>query len=228
MEPHLYVTKRRRRFSSYRVTRVCTLLAESWWRHQMETFGPLWKENTGYRWISLTEAGDAELWCFLWSAPPKSGWSNNRDAGDLKRHRTHYDVIVMIMEKSKGHILHISQLWCVFWFIAWFMVLKHQIWFYLHLLPVVAILVVWGFIRKPTSVSIIELSKIFHVTNKHKRLAFTEMFQPFKSVQLTTETQDGHHFADEIFMQFLDRKCLYLYSNVTEISPSSPWRFGYL
>ena len=108
----------------------------------------------------------------------------------------------------------------------WFWSTKFD--FYLHLLPVVAILVVWGFIRKPTSVSIIELSKIFHVTNKHKRLAFTEMFQPFKSVQLTTETQDGHHFADEIFMQFLDRKCLYLYSNVTEISSSSPWRFGHL
>ena len=29
---------------------------------------PLWGEFTGHRWISLTKAGDAELWCFLWSA----------------------------------------------------------------------------------------------------------------------------------------------------------------
>ena len=33
--------------------------------------GPLWGESTGHRWIPLTKAGDAELWCFLWSAPPE-------------------------------------------------------------------------------------------------------------------------------------------------------------
>ena len=31
--------------------------------------GPLWGESTGHRWIPLTKASDAELWCFLWSAP---------------------------------------------------------------------------------------------------------------------------------------------------------------
>ena len=31
--------------------------------------GPLCVEFTGYRWIPLTKASDAELWCFLWSAP---------------------------------------------------------------------------------------------------------------------------------------------------------------
>ena len=31
--------------------------------------GPLWGELTGDRWIPLTKASDAELWCFLWSAP---------------------------------------------------------------------------------------------------------------------------------------------------------------
>ena len=36
-----------------------------------------------------------ELWCFLWSAPQSSSWANNGDAGDLRRHRTHYDVTVM-------------------------------------------------------------------------------------------------------------------------------------
>ena len=29
--------------------------------------GPLWGEFTGHRWIPLTKASDAELWCFLWS-----------------------------------------------------------------------------------------------------------------------------------------------------------------
>ena len=31
--------------------------------------GPLWGEFTGHRWIPLTKASDAELGCFLWSAP---------------------------------------------------------------------------------------------------------------------------------------------------------------
>ena len=56
--------------------------------------GPFWGESTGYRWIHLTKASDAELWCFLWSA---NGWANNRDAGDLRRHRVHYDVTVMVL-----------------------------------------------------------------------------------------------------------------------------------
>ena len=40
-------------------------------------------------------ASDTELWCFLWSAPWINGWVNNREAGDLRRHLAHYDVIVM-------------------------------------------------------------------------------------------------------------------------------------
>ena len=75
---------------------------------------PLCGEFTGNRWIPLTKASDAELWCFLWSAPWIDGWVNNRedgdlrrhhawrndwvnngDTGDLRRHRAHYDVTVM-------------------------------------------------------------------------------------------------------------------------------------
>ena len=33
---------------------------------------------------------------FLWFAPWINGWVSNREAGDLRRHRAHYDVIVMI------------------------------------------------------------------------------------------------------------------------------------
>ena len=32
---------------------------------------------------------------FLWSSPWINGWLNNRKAGDLRRYRAHYDVIVM-------------------------------------------------------------------------------------------------------------------------------------
>ena len=34
--------------------------------------GHLWGESTGHRWIPLTIASDAELWCFLWSAPEQT------------------------------------------------------------------------------------------------------------------------------------------------------------
>ena len=45
------------------------------------------------RWIPLTKARDAELWFFIcaWT----NGWVNNRDAGDLRCCRSHYDATVM-------------------------------------------------------------------------------------------------------------------------------------
>ena len=42
--------------------------------------GPFCGGFTGHRWIHLTEANDAEPWCFLWSAPWINGWVNNREA----------------------------------------------------------------------------------------------------------------------------------------------------
>ena len=42
-----------------------------WWRHQMGPFSALLALCAGNhrcRWIPLTMASDAELWCFLWSA----------------------------------------------------------------------------------------------------------------------------------------------------------------
>ena len=33
---------------------------------------PLWGETTVDRWIPLTKASDAELWCFIWSAPEQT------------------------------------------------------------------------------------------------------------------------------------------------------------
>ena len=49
---------------------------------------PLRREFAGHRWIRLTQASDVGFRCFLWSAPEKNGWVNNRDAGDLRSHIT--------------------------------------------------------------------------------------------------------------------------------------------
>ena len=34
--------------------------------------GPLWGESTGHQWIRPTMASDAEIWCFLRSAPEQT------------------------------------------------------------------------------------------------------------------------------------------------------------
>ena len=67
--------------------------------------GPVCGEFTGDRWIPLTKASDAELWCFF---DLLNAWVNNRETGDLRHHRAHYDVIVMqcvLNHNSHNHIL---------------------------------------------------------------------------------------------------------------------------
>ena len=56
--------------------------------------GPLCGEFIGHRWIPITKASDAELWCFPWSSPEQTS-VNNGDAGYLRRHHAHYDVSVI-------------------------------------------------------------------------------------------------------------------------------------
>ena len=50
----------------------------------------------GHRWIFRSKASVAELWCFLLICTWINGWVNNREAGDLRRRRSHYDVTVML------------------------------------------------------------------------------------------------------------------------------------
>ena len=60
--------------------------------------GPLRGEFTGHRWIPHTKANDAELsfdlFPLIWVLI--NGWVNNREAGDLRHHRGHYDVTEMM------------------------------------------------------------------------------------------------------------------------------------
>ena len=58
--------------------------------------GPLCGEFTGHRWIPLTTDSDAELRCFFLICAWINVWVNNRKAGDLRRHRAHYNVTVML------------------------------------------------------------------------------------------------------------------------------------
>ena len=57
----------------------------------------LWGKYTGHRWIPRARAiaRSFDVMFFLICAWTNS-WVNNRGAGDLGRHRAHYDVTVMI------------------------------------------------------------------------------------------------------------------------------------
>ena len=63
------------------ITAIISMMTSSNWIIFPVT-GPLWGESTGHRWIPFTKASGAAL------------WTNNRDAGDLRRHGAHCDVTV--------------------------------------------------------------------------------------------------------------------------------------
>ena len=73
----------------------------TWWRNQMGIFSALRALCVGNSPVTSEfphKASNEELWWFFfWSAPWINGWVNNREAGDLRRHRTHYGVIVMFI-----------------------------------------------------------------------------------------------------------------------------------
>ena len=81
--------------------------------------GPLCGEFTGHRWIPLTKASDVELSCFLWSALWINSWVNTREAGDLRRHRAHYGVIVMRPVLESWIMVYGYQHWFKSWLGAW-------------------------------------------------------------------------------------------------------------
>ena len=71
---------------------------KSWWRHHMETFSALLAMCAGKSPVPgeflihrpVTQSFDA-----FFDLRRINGWVNDREADDLRRHRTHYDVIVM-------------------------------------------------------------------------------------------------------------------------------------
>ena len=77
-------------------------LINTWWRHQMETFSTLLALSVGNSPVTAQRYG---LWrgalMFSMICTWINGWVNNREAGDLIRHRAHYDVTAM----NSAHIL---------------------------------------------------------------------------------------------------------------------------
>ena len=70
----------------------------SWWRHQMETFSALLAICAGNSPATgevPTQRPVTRSLMFSLIGVWINGWVNDGEAGDLRRHRTHYDVIAM-------------------------------------------------------------------------------------------------------------------------------------
>ena len=77
---------------------------KTWWRHQMETFSALLAICAGNSPVP-GEFPAQRLWALIFSLICVwiNDWVSNREAGDLRRYRAHYDVIVMTQE-SMNHV----------------------------------------------------------------------------------------------------------------------------
>ena len=81
----------------------------SWWRHQMETYSALLAICAGNSPVPgefpaqrpVTRSFDVSLF-----SARINGWVNNGQACDLRRHRAHYDVIVMFSALQPSQYRH--------------------------------------------------------------------------------------------------------------------------
>ena len=70
-------------------------------RNMFRVTGPLCREFTGDRWIPQHKGQWHGSLMFSLILAWINSWANSRDAGDLRRHRAHYDVTVMNIIKIK-------------------------------------------------------------------------------------------------------------------------------
>ena len=85
---------------------VVVIIDASWWRHQMETFSALLAILRGIP-RSPVNSPHKGQWrgalMFSLICAHIYGWVNNREAGDLRRFRAHYEVSVMMSTYPRRH-----------------------------------------------------------------------------------------------------------------------------
>ena len=79
-----------------------------WWRHQMETFSALLALCAGNSPVPVNsphkgQGRGALMFSLIYAS--MNGWVNNREVGDLRRYRGHYDVNVMTLYYRVFHHL---------------------------------------------------------------------------------------------------------------------------
>ena len=78
---------------------MTTLALRSWWRHQMETFSALlaiWAGNSPVTCEFPVQRLVTRSFDFFLICAWINVWVNNGEVGDLRRHRVHYDVTVIL------------------------------------------------------------------------------------------------------------------------------------
>ena len=81
----------------------------SWWHHQMETFSVLLAICTGNSPVPVNSPHKGQwrgVLMFSLICAWINGGVNNREAGDLRRYRTHYDVTVMLRYDHRFKFIH--------------------------------------------------------------------------------------------------------------------------
>ena len=90
------------------IKRLC--LPMPWWRHQIETFSALLAICEGNP-LDSTHKGRGTLMFPLicaWTI----GQAYNRDAGEMRRHHSHYDVTVMLSGQSSRSLRKSRNIFC--------------------------------------------------------------------------------------------------------------------
>ena len=86
----------------------------SWWRHQMETYSAIWPLVCGFH-QSPVNSPLNDLWRRALMFPLICAWINscvsNCEAGDLRHHCTHYDVIVMLRQRILITDMAVRSIW---------------------------------------------------------------------------------------------------------------------
>ena len=86
-----------------------------WWRHQMETFSALLALCAGNSPVPVNSPHKGQwrgalMFSLMWAWI--NDWVNNREAGDLRRYRGHYDVSVMLIHRTRGCFVHLESYIC--------------------------------------------------------------------------------------------------------------------
>ena len=67
------------------------------WKHFPHCWPFVWEIHQSAVNSPHNKVSNAELWSFFLNSAWTNGWVNNRDTGNLRRHRGYYDVTVMIV-----------------------------------------------------------------------------------------------------------------------------------
>ena len=111
------------RLTTNKTTKLQLTSPLSWCRHQMEAFSALLAICAGNSPVT-GEFPHKGQWrgalMFSLICAWINGWVNNGEAGNLRRHRAHYDVIVIVrgIHQWAADILHwVTWSLCLFWFL---------------------------------------------------------------------------------------------------------------